>query len=228
MIGGATALKSSAPVPPREAARRARGRPSPGRSRPARRSRSLSGPAVAAAGRGCRAWHRRTGRRRCGRAHVGGRRAAGRRHGHARLLESDPRELARVEHREVLDLGARTAREQVGRVERREAADQQVDRAPGRREALEHALDHHQRLGAHGEPIALVDRRRDDEVHRPRLVLEQQEDDALGRPRALARDDEAADAHLRAVGQVGQVGAGGDPARRQAFAQEAQRDGGRR
>ena len=41
-------------------------------------------------------------------------------------------------------------------------------------------------------------------------------------PRALARDDDAPDADLRAVGQVGQVGAGGDPARRQAFAQEAQ------
>src|SRR3712207_8248596 len=44
-------------------------------------------------------------------------------------------------------------------------------------EALERALGEHDRLGPRGQPVALVDRGRDDEVDRAVLVLQQQEQD---------------------------------------------------
>ena len=68
-----------------------------------------------------------------------------------------------------------------------------VDRPARRSAASRAALGEQQRLRAHDQPVALVDRRRHDQVDRAELVLEQQEDDPLGRPRPLARDDQPAD-----------------------------------
>ena len=59
-----------------------------------------------------------------------------------------------------------------------------VERAAGDRQLLQPALREQQRLGAHGQPVALVDGRRDDQVDRAELVLEQDEDDPLGGARA--------------------------------------------
>ena len=66
----------------------------------------------------------------------------------------------------------------------RAARARDVDRPAGDRQPLQPALGHHQRLGPHGQAVALVDRRRDDQVDGPELVLEQQEHDALGGARA--------------------------------------------
>ena len=57
--------------------------------------------------------------------------------------------------------------------------------------ALEAAAREEQRLAADDRAVALVDRRRDDQVHLAVLVLEQHEDDALRGRRALARDRHA-------------------------------------
>ena len=94
---------------------------------------------------------------------------------------------------------------------------------PRRREALEHALDHHERLGAHGEAVALVDLRRDDDVHRPVSSSSSRKTTPLavpGRWRATTRPPTRTRAPW---GRSLEVGAGGDPARRQPVAQEAQR-----
>ena len=56
-----------------------------------------------------------------------------------------------------------------------------------------------QRLAAHDRAVALVDLRRDDQVHLAELVLEQHEDDPLRGRRALARDRHAGDRHARAM-----------------------------
>src|SRR5436305_5660185 len=57
-----------------------------------------------------------------------------------------------VEHREVLDLGE----DLVGCRDRPDLVDEHVDRPARRRELLELPLDEHQRLGPHGQPMALV------------------------------------------------------------------------
>ena len=85
---------------------------------------------------------------------------------------------------------------QVRALEALDAVDQDVGRPLA---ALQPAGGQHQRLRAHRQPEALLDRRRHDQVDRAVLVLEQHERDALGGRRALARDDQARHAHAPAV-----------------------------
>ncbi len=122
------------------------------------------------------------------------------------LLLGQPAAYLLIEHREVLDLGQHP----IGRVDRADRVDQHVDRAPGRRQLLELALDQHQRLGPDRQPMALIDRRRDDQVDRPVLVLEQDEHDPRSRPRSLARHDQPADPHPPPVLEPLQIRAGDD------------------
>src|SRR5262245_5332886 len=52
---------------------------------------------------------------------------------------------------------------------------------------LEPALRQDQRLAADDRPVAVVDGRRDDQVHRAELVFDEHEDDAVGGCRTLPR-----------------------------------------
>ena len=85
---------------------------------------------------------------------------------------------------------------QVGSLEALDAVDEHVGRALA---ALEAAGGQHERLRANGEPEAVVDRRRHDQVDRPVLVLEQHEGDALRGRRPLSRHDEPRDPHAPPV-----------------------------
>ncbi len=60
-----------------------------------------------------------------------------------------------------------------------------------------------QRLAADDRAVALVDRRRDDQVHLAELVLEQHEDDAVRGRRPLAGDGHPGDGHLSPVRMSG-------------------------
>src|SRR5690242_18775792 len=55
-------------------------------------------------------------------------------------------------------------------------------------DALEAAVRKYERLAANDRAEAVVDARRDDQVHLPELVLEQHEDDAVRRRGSLPRD----------------------------------------
>src|SRR3954467_7702918 len=98
------------------------------------------------------------------------------------------------------------ARERLADVELRDLPRQRAERLQAVHEdvhvpvaPLETALREEQRLAAHERAIALVHRRRDDEVHLAVLVLEQHEDDALRRRRTLTRDRHPGDAYAAAV-----------------------------
>ena len=118
---------------------------------------------------------------------------------HERLLLEDPLTLALVERREVLDGRGRTLGPEVGRVERDEALDENVDRASRSGVSLERPLDEDERFGPYRQTIAFVDLGRHDDVHGAGLVLDQEEHHPLGGARPLARDDEPADAHRRSM-----------------------------
>ena len=61
--------------------------------------------------------------------------------------------------------------------------------------ALEATTGEEQRLAADDRAEAVVDLRRDDQVHLAELVLEQHEDDAVRRRRPLPRDGHPGERH---------------------------------
>ena len=71
---------------------------------------------------------------------------------------------------------------------------------------FEAALREQQRLGANERAVALIHRRRDDQVHLPVLVLQQHEDDTLRRRRALPRNRHPRHAHATAVPALRELG----------------------
>src|ERR671937_154272 len=90
------------------------------------------------------------------------------------------------------------------RPERLELRDEDV---PVALDALVATAGEEQRLAAHDRAEALVDRRRDDQVHLAELVLDEHEDDALRRRRPLARDREAGHADAAAVRELEELAA---------------------
>src|SRR5581483_11465771 len=107
------------------------------------------------------------------------------------------------------DLGV--ARHLAGELgERLEPLDDEVA-VPAR--PLEDAAGDEERLAADERTEALVDRRRDDQVDLPVLVLEGHEDDAVRRGRPLARDREARERDAGAIRLLEELGAREDVAR---------------